>query len=782
MGPRPSLERPSADVDHLMADVFDRMRTFGSWAWTLLLSAALGTGCGGGPAQPTGTNGGRDAASGSDGAADVGLEVDTGEPLLNLTCTTARPLSDGQVLRKQDLSQGRTEADLCKPTGSSSLFYSATLYPDQYVEVQVNNVSGATPPLLRRWESCSDVSCRDLREPFGCTLLPDGACTSYLNGDSAPKTVVIEATFFGAAPPTFDMSVKMPLRQGGISVAAARGLTTGESGGQATFEVSVTSAVVDPVDIPIVSNDPAEGIASPATLRFTSDNWQKPQTVTVTGVDDGTKDGNRPYTVTVGPSTSHDRRYLDVEGHQVALVNRDDEPGFTFEGPAVLQTSESGARSTFRVVLNRAPSATVRLPLTSSDEGEGKVDPAELVFEPGNWNQAQTVTLTGIDDDERDGTGSYQVVTGPATSADPQYAAMDPPDLIARNSDNDFERVAAQVVSAGLYCNRLHDSWQQLAADRAANLYAVMSCQDSGSRPDGGSFPSGDAVRAPTVFAAVSLDGGRTFGTPVDTGLAAYQVAVAGGAPGVAVVAASGHTGMAVVRTEDAGVTWQPPVVLDSLSYGIRVLAVAGQRVLLSASTGVGDTWWLSEDGGRTFQSSRPAINGWPIALGLDPDGTIWIVNYDLNNPLFFRTSRDDGKTFQSGFHVPVEGWYSRFVASPNLLFTVRNELLLFSRDGSGTTQSVPGLTGDPSTTYYALLADESDNVVVLSGEYHNGSSTQVSTVEARRLSNGETQLSAPKLLGPSDQSPSAVALSENATAVLLTRSGQVSVAVETWP
>jgi hypothetical protein len=168
-------------------------------------------------------------------------------------------------------------------------------------------------------------------------------------------------------------------------------LTTSEAGGQASFEVSVTSPVIEPVDVPILSKNPAEGIASPATLHFTADNWQTPQTVTLTGVDDSAQDDNRSYIVTIGPAVSRDSRYAGATGSAVSLVNRDDEPGFTFDGPAVLQTSESGARSTFRVVLNRAPSATVRLALSSSDESEGKVDPGELVFEPGNWNQAQTV-------------------------------------------------------------------------------------------------------------------------------------------------------------------------------------------------------------------------------------------------------------------------------------------------------------------------------------------------------------------------------------------------------
>jgi hypothetical protein len=56
---------------------------------------------------------------------------------------------------------------------------------------------------------------------------------------------------------------------------------------------------------------------------------------------------------------------------------------------------------------------------------------------PAPRGAAQTVTLTGIDDDDRDGTESHKVVTGAATSADPQYAALDPTDLNARNADND---------------------------------------------------------------------------------------------------------------------------------------------------------------------------------------------------------------------------------------------------------------------------------------------------------------------------------------------------------
>ena len=36
--------------------------------------------------------------------------------------------------------------------------------------------------------------------------------------------------------------------------------------------------------------------------------------------------------------------------------------------------------------------------LSSSDTTEGTVSPASLIFTTANWNVAQTVTVTGVDD------------------------------------------------------------------------------------------------------------------------------------------------------------------------------------------------------------------------------------------------------------------------------------------------------------------------------------------------------------------------------------------------
>ena len=69
---------------------------------------------------------------------------------------------------------------------------------------------------------------------------------------------------------------------------------------------------------------------------------------------------------------------------------------------------ESGTTDTFDVVLSEQPATSAVVSLSSSDPGEVTVSPATLTFTTENWNSAQTVTVTGVDDGEVD---SAQTVT-----------------------------------------------------------------------------------------------------------------------------------------------------------------------------------------------------------------------------------------------------------------------------------------------------------------------------------------------------------------------------------
>jgi hypothetical protein len=77
----------------------------------------------------------------------------------------------------------------------------------------------------------------------------------------------------------------------GLSVSPIAGLMTSEDGAEATFTAHLTSQPAADVTVPITSSDPSEGTTNTTALVFTPVNWAEPQTVTISGADDGITDG-----------------------------------------------------------------------------------------------------------------------------------------------------------------------------------------------------------------------------------------------------------------------------------------------------------------------------------------------------------------------------------------------------------------------------------------------------------------------------------------------------------
>ena len=72
----------------------------------------------------------------------------------------------------------------------------------------------------------------------------------------------------------------------GTTVNPTSGLVTTEMGGTATFTVVLNTLPSATVTITLSSSVPTEATVSPASLTFTTANWNVVQTVTVTGVAD----------------------------------------------------------------------------------------------------------------------------------------------------------------------------------------------------------------------------------------------------------------------------------------------------------------------------------------------------------------------------------------------------------------------------------------------------------------------------------------------------------------
>lgn len=111
--------------------------------------------------------------------------------------------------------------------------------------------------------------------------------------------------------------------------------------------------------------------------------------------------------------------------------------GIVVEPSSGLVTSESGGTATFSVHLESQPTDVVTIGLTSSDTSEGILSTSQLVFTPANWNQAQVVTVIGVDDSQVDGDIGYQIVTSAAVSSDLSYDDLQVADISVVNTDND---------------------------------------------------------------------------------------------------------------------------------------------------------------------------------------------------------------------------------------------------------------------------------------------------------------------------------------------------------
>ncbi len=224
----------------------------------------------------------------------------------------------------------------------------------------------------------------------------------------------------------------------GFTVSPVAGLTTTEAGGSATFTVVLNTAPLLPVTISVASGDPAEGTVSVSSLTFTLLDWNVPQTVTVTGVDDAVADGDRAYTILLGPATGLDLTYAGLKPPDVSVTNLDDDvAGIQVAPVGSPTTTEFGGTASFAVVLTSRPTADVTITLASDNPAEGVPSVTSLTFTRTSWNVAQTVTVTGVDDAVADGAVAYSIVLDPAASADPGYDGLSGPAVALTNLDNE---------------------------------------------------------------------------------------------------------------------------------------------------------------------------------------------------------------------------------------------------------------------------------------------------------------------------------------------------------
>ncbi len=256
---------------------------------------------------------------------------------------------------------------------------------------------------------------------------------------TAPATSA-DATYHGIDPADVGVTNEDD-DNAGVTVTPTS-LDVTEGGAGASYTIVLTSAPTSPVTITATAD--AQVTATPASLVFTSANWNVAQTVAVVAVDDTLPEG--PHTGAITHAASGGG-YDAVTVADVNVDITDNDGGIVVTPTSGLVTTEAGGTATFTVVLASAPTADVTIGLSSSDTTEGTVAPSSLVFTPTNWNTAQTVTVTGVDDDVVDGDIAYTIVTASATSSDPAYQGIDADDVAVTNEDDDQDSLRIDDAS-----------------------------------------------------------------------------------------------------------------------------------------------------------------------------------------------------------------------------------------------------------------------------------------------------------------------------------------------
>ncbi len=177
-------------------------------------------------------------------------------------------------------------------------------------------------------------------------------------------------------------------------------LTSPPNKGTATYTVKLATEPTGAVKVTVGGASETDLTVSPSSLTFTTENWDTAQTVTVkAAADDDAEDDDVTLT-----HTASGGGYDSVSKDLKVTINDDDTAGITVSKTDLSFTE--GGSDTYTVKLNTQPSANVTVTVGGAS-GDITVDTrAEtgnqntLTFTIGNWDTAQTVTVTAAADDD----------------------------------------------------------------------------------------------------------------------------------------------------------------------------------------------------------------------------------------------------------------------------------------------------------------------------------------------------------------------------------------------
>ena len=239
-----------------------------------------------------------------------------------------------------------------------------------------------------------------------------------------------------------------------MSPAGALSLTEGGSG---MYNVKLAARPSGGVKVRVASNNTdvtvnkAGGTAgSSQDLSFTASTWNTNQVITVTAAEDSDR-VDESATLTYSIVTADTVADYDGVSNVTRTVSVTDNDRTILTSAVTGTITEAGGSATFTVKLgDKPPTADVTIAVSSGDPGEGTVSPSSLTFTTMTWNTAQTVTVTGKDDDVDDGNVVWNVRLGPSSSGDADYNALMEDVPVTTTDDDNAPNVTLSALPASV--------------------------------------------------------------------------------------------------------------------------------------------------------------------------------------------------------------------------------------------------------------------------------------------------------------------------------------------
>jgi hypothetical protein len=229
--------------------------------------------------------------------------------------------------------------------------------------------------------------------------------------------------------------------------------SVGEAGGNATLTVTrmggsngAISATYSFADITATGGSTCAGAADydndGGSVMF-GDGDTTDKTISVPICSDAVDESDETFSATLSGAN------VGTPSSATVTITDDDTAGVTFtETGGSTDIAEGGATDTYSVVLNSQPTGDVTI--TPSPDAQVTVNPTSLTFTPANWNIAQSVTVTAVDDSDVEGNHTG-LISHTSASSDTNYNGLSIGSVTANITDNDMAQPGTAEFSMANY-------------------------------------------------------------------------------------------------------------------------------------------------------------------------------------------------------------------------------------------------------------------------------------------------------------------------------------------